>query len=175
MSNTIERTSNLYYRCISILDVRGLSYLDLTRSISRLLMPWLLTSPGHQQPWYWPCRSWSYLRMDFKYMCNINVKKWHNCKYLFMFPLTNLARKGLSSLRWLTLPQWIHDALGFGVWWFHGFVFDIIYIWPCYHKYLIPSWTGFMIRLYFGVSSTECLAADKCVIISKYIEYQDMV
>ena len=23
------------------------------RSISWLLMPWLLTSPGHQQPWYW--------------------------------------------------------------------------------------------------------------------------
>ena len=32
-----------------------------------------------------------------------------------------------------------------------------------------------MIRLYFRVFSTECLAADKCVIISKYIEYQDMV
>ena len=30
------------------LNVRGPSYLGLTRSISRLLMPWLLTSPGHQ-------------------------------------------------------------------------------------------------------------------------------
>ena len=29
------------------------SYLCLTRSISWLLMPWLLSSPGHQQPWYW--------------------------------------------------------------------------------------------------------------------------
>ena len=51
------------------LNVRGPSYLGLTRSISWLLMPWLLTSPGHQQPWYWLCsicRSWSYLRMDFK-------------------------------------------------------------------------------------------------------------
>ena len=34
------------------LNVRGPSYLGLTRSISWLLMPWLLTSPGHQQPWY---------------------------------------------------------------------------------------------------------------------------
>ena len=34
------------------LNVRGPSHLSLTRSISWLLMPWLLTSPGHQQPWY---------------------------------------------------------------------------------------------------------------------------
>ena len=33
--------------------LRGPSYLGLTRSISWLLMPWLLTSPGHQQPWHW--------------------------------------------------------------------------------------------------------------------------
>ena len=44
------------------LNVRGPSHFGLTRSISWLLMPWLLTSPGHQQPWYWLfqiCRSWS--------------------------------------------------------------------------------------------------------------------
>ena len=29
------------------------SYLDLTRSISWLLMTWFLVSPGHQQAWYW--------------------------------------------------------------------------------------------------------------------------
>ena len=60
------------------LNVRGgPSYLGLTRSISWLLMPWLLTSPGHQQPWYWLCRickPWSYLRKDFKYPCHINVE-----------------------------------------------------------------------------------------------------
>ena len=59
------------------LNVRGPSYLGLTRSISWLPMPWLLTSPGHQQPWYWLCsicRSWSYLRKDFKYMCHVNVE-----------------------------------------------------------------------------------------------------
>ena len=62
------------------LNVRGPSYLGLTRSISWLLMPWLLTSPGHQQPWYWLyriCRSLSYLRKDFKYLCHINVEEWH--------------------------------------------------------------------------------------------------
>ena len=59
------------------LNVRRPSYLGLTRSISCLLMPWLLTSPGHQQPWYWLCRicrSWSYLRKHFKYLCHINVE-----------------------------------------------------------------------------------------------------
>ena len=37
---------------VKTLNVRGPSYLGLTRSISWLLMPWLLTSPGHQQPRY---------------------------------------------------------------------------------------------------------------------------
>ena len=51
--------------------------LGLTRSISWLLMPLLLMSPWHQQPWYWLCginRSWSYLRKDFKYLCHTNVE-----------------------------------------------------------------------------------------------------
>ena len=37
----------------------------------------ILTSPGHQQPWYWLCRickCWFYLRKDFKYLCHINVE-----------------------------------------------------------------------------------------------------
>ena len=82
------------------LNVRGPSYLGLTRSISWLLMPWLLTSPGHQQPWYWLCiigRFVSYLRKDFNYLRRINVEKWHKYKYMFLFPLKNLARKGLRS------------------------------------------------------------------------------
>ena len=62
------------------LNVRGPSYLCLTRSISWLLMPWLLTSPGHQQPWYWLyriCTSLSYLRKNFKYLCHTSVEEWH--------------------------------------------------------------------------------------------------
>ena len=59
------------------LNVLGPSYLGLTRSISWLLMPLLLTSPGHQQPWYWLwriCKSWSDLRRYFKCLCHINVE-----------------------------------------------------------------------------------------------------
>ena len=69
--------SNLPGANLLTLNVRGPSYLGLTRSISWLLMPWLLTLPGHQQPWYWLyriCRSLSYLRKDFKYLCPINVE-----------------------------------------------------------------------------------------------------
>ena len=57
-----EISRNLVTRRVLTLNMRGPSYLGLTRSISWLLMPWLLTSPGHQQPWYWLyriCRSWS--------------------------------------------------------------------------------------------------------------------
>ena len=78
------------------LNMQGPSYLGLTRSISWQLMPWLLTSPGHQQPWYWLyriCRSWSYLRKDFKHMWSDDIK----CKY--MFPPQNLTRKELRNYR----------------------------------------------------------------------------
>ena len=40
------------HKIVLALNVRGPSYLGLTRLISWLLMPWLLTSPGHQQPLY---------------------------------------------------------------------------------------------------------------------------
>ena len=37
-----------------------------TRSVSCLLMPWSLTSPDHQQPWYWPCEiRWPCLPWDW--------------------------------------------------------------------------------------------------------------
>ena len=73
----------------STLNVRGPSYLGLTRSISWLLMPWLLTSPGHQQPWYWLhriCRYFSYLRKDFKYLCQINVEEWNKMQIYVYVP-----------------------------------------------------------------------------------------
>ena len=38
-----------YFFFLKTLDMQGPSYLGLTRSIAWLLMPWLLTSPEHQQ------------------------------------------------------------------------------------------------------------------------------
>ena len=72
--------SSLYQKVDLILSVRGPSYLGLTRSISWSLMPWLLASPGHQQPWYWLCKiskSWSYTRKDFNYLRHVSVEEWH--------------------------------------------------------------------------------------------------
>ena len=82
------------------LNVRGLSYLGLTRSISWLLMPWLLASPGHQQPWYWSSYvkqvSPGLIRGRISTIYGISVKRnYIKCKYMFMFPLKNLARKEL--------------------------------------------------------------------------------
>ena len=79
------------------LKIRGLSHPILTRSISWLLMPWLLASPSHQQPWYWLCklgRSVSAMRKDFNYLCYISVEE---CKYMFIFLLKNLACKELKD------------------------------------------------------------------------------
>ena len=63
---------------------KPLTYRDrvigFTRSISWLLMLWLLSLPGHQHPWYWPwwiSKSLSYLRKNFNYLCHTNVEKWH--------------------------------------------------------------------------------------------------
>ena len=68
--------------CLNVLtlNVQGPSYRSLNRSISWLLMPWLLASPGHQQPWYWPCKigkSGSYTRKDFNYLWHVSVEEWH--------------------------------------------------------------------------------------------------
>ena len=87
--------SDLCSERLLTLNVRGPNYLGLIESISWLLMPWLLTSTGHQQPWYWLNRIGrflSYLRKDFNYLRRINVENDTKCKYMFMFPLKNSAR-----------------------------------------------------------------------------------
>ena len=85
------------------LNVWGLSYLGLTRSTSWLLMPWLLVSPGHQQPWYWLYRMGRSLSCLRKISTSCDISMWKNdmkCKYIFLFPLKNLACKGLSCPVW---------------------------------------------------------------------------
>ena len=88
----------LIFLCLSCLtlNVRGQSYLGWSWSISWLLIPWLHTSPGHQQHWYWLCRicrSWScILSTHVTSMWSNDIK----CKYMFIFPLKHLAHKQLS-------------------------------------------------------------------------------
>ena len=55
---------------------------------------WLLTSPGHQHPWYWLCiigKFLSYLRKNFNYLCHVNVVEWHKMWIYLLFPLKDLA------------------------------------------------------------------------------------
>ena len=85
------------------LKVRGTIYLGLIMSISWLLMPWLLASPGHQQPWYWLCRicrSLSYSKRNFNYLCLISVEKWHRIWIYFYVLSEKIARKGLTCVQY---------------------------------------------------------------------------
>ena len=58
-----------------------------TRSISWLLIPWLLALPGHQHRWHWLCRIGtflSYLRKDFNHLCHVNGEEWQDL-YIYVF------------------------------------------------------------------------------------------
>ena len=65
------------------MPLQALTYLVLrtqtTRILPRLLMPWLLVWPGHQQPWHWIYtinRSLSSSRKDFNYLHHLSGEKW---------------------------------------------------------------------------------------------------
>ena len=71
------------------------SYHGLTRSISWLLMPWLLVSPGHQQPWYWLCKLCRSLtpcltqgRISITHVMSV-CRNDINCKYMFISLVQN--------------------------------------------------------------------------------------
>ena len=95
--------------------MRELSYLGLTRSISWLLMPWLLTRQdisSHDIDYVekvGSCFIWG------KISNTCVVSMWRNdtkCKYMLMFPLKNLACRGLSRMfaqmhsRFVTVLTW---------------------------------------------------------------------
>ena len=40
---------------LTVFHIQGSEYSGRAMSIPWLLMPWLLASPGHRQPWYWIC------------------------------------------------------------------------------------------------------------------------
>ena len=49
-------------------------YSGITKSIPLLLMSWLLVSPGHQQPWYWPYRTNRFLSSKGNYRKVSNIR-----------------------------------------------------------------------------------------------------
>ena len=83
--------STIYGRSANLtLNVRVPSYLGLTRSISWLLMPWLLMSRAHQQPWYVEYVEYVGSGLTWGRILSICViSMWSNdikCKYMFYFP-----------------------------------------------------------------------------------------
>ena len=77
---------------------QGPSYPGLTSSISWLLMPWLLASPGHQHPCYWLCKMGNFLSSIRKGFHGVH-SLWRNginCEYMFIFLLKNWACYGLK-------------------------------------------------------------------------------
>ena len=59
----------------------GPSYSGLTRSLSWLLMPWLLVSPGHQHSWYWLCGVGKFLSLMRKMSIACVISVWRMANY----------------------------------------------------------------------------------------------
>ena len=73
----------------------GSNYSASTESISWLLMPWLLPSPGHQHLWCWLCGIRELLSYSWKILTTCIMSLWKNGMnyiYIFMFPMKHLAR-----------------------------------------------------------------------------------
>ena len=71
-----------------------------TWSIPWLLMPWLLESPGHQQPWYWLCRINGYLsstRKAFNYLHSLSVEKWLKMQIWFCVSWNEFSMAWVNS------------------------------------------------------------------------------
>ena len=78
----IMKSREKYFLIITFL-VLVPKYSGITRSITWLLMSWLIASPGHQQPWYWLCRinrSLSCMRKDFNYCTILVLRGGRKCK-----------------------------------------------------------------------------------------------
>ena len=78
----------IWFYYVLTLQVLKTEYSGMTRSISWLPMPWLLASPGHQQPWYmyWLCRincSLSFRKRITTYSCHHIVEKLYKMKTCF--------------------------------------------------------------------------------------------
>ena len=78
-------------------------YSRKTRSIPWLLMPWLLGSPSHQQPWHWIFRtngSWTSTKKDFNKLNHLK------CWEMLILPTINSAQKGENQFALLTHLAW---------------------------------------------------------------------
>ena len=101
-----------------------------------LLMPWPLASPGHQQPWYWPCsitRSLSIMRTDYNKLHPLSIV-WNDrkCKHILTSPTIFSVWQGLKNNAGQHLKSAIflcsHDLYLGGVYWWQTRRWDRL---PC--------------------------------------------
>ena len=85
-------------------------------------MPWLLPSPGHQQPWHWLYKiNWalSSKKKGYQYLCHLSVDKWEKMQlYIFVFQKniqptkfndsTVESEKFVNQRNSYVLSQWRH-------------------------------------------------------------------
>ena len=76
---------------------------EKTTSMPWLLMPWLLVSPDHHQPWHWLCR----IIKSSCYLRNNAFRNYRICKCIFVFSRINSAL-GLTLIFYTT--YWSTDS-----------------------------------------------------------------
>ena len=76
-------------------------YSKKTRSIPWQLMPWLLSWPGHQPPWYGQCRINCLPWWSISATCVVTgLRNDRKCKYIFTFPRIGSAWRELKDEQW---------------------------------------------------------------------------
>ena len=99
----LSRIIRCFFNFISTLLVLKPEYTVRIGSIPWLLMPWLLVSPGHQQPSYWLCRinkSSSSIRKDFNNLQYLDglMQDCSNSSVLLAVELLHSCSKSLISV-----------------------------------------------------------------------------
>ena len=131
--------NDCHFKNLTLLVLR-LEYSSRTRSISWLPMPWLLVSPGHQQPWYWECeiheigRPFGSMRVDFNLLRHLRVEKLEKIQVHF----------NISSIEFSMISKGLLSSMMFAISFRHflGFIhsqmlwsssFAVIYTWNIKH------------------------------------------
>ena len=81
-------------------------------TIPCLLIPWLLTSPGHQQPWHWLHKLTMFLpslKINFNSMQHVNFDEWYKLQIHIYVQLKYLSTKWVKYPRHFIHRRWHHS------------------------------------------------------------------
>ena len=85
-----------------------LEYSRITRSVSWLLMAWLLVLPGHQQPGYWLCRINESLSSMSKCLWYLSVMKSWKIQIHYYVPVSGIFHSQMASDVVCVSMLWYH-------------------------------------------------------------------